>query len=71
MEQNNNTGRMGPREGSVAGGGRSWENKPGRERRRWRLIGQKERIRICGKQDAWKTQSFPELNTDFPKFGVG
>lgn len=28
MEQNNNTGRMGLREGDVASGGRSWENKP-------------------------------------------
>ena len=44
-EQNNNTGRRGPPDGSVPNGGRSWEKKPRRERRRGssgRETGQKE-----------------------------
>lgn len=65
-EQNNNTGRIGPWDGYIAGGGRSWEKKPRLERRRWGLVRQKEGSRYS-EGGSWKTQSFPGLNIGFPK----
>lgn len=58
-------------EGDVASGGRSWETKPQKAAEEVEVDEAKGRIEIFGKEDAWETHRFPDLNIDLPDLGRG